>query len=97
MSSPCRFVGSTTASFIARVTRPRGGARSTLILFQSRSGSGSTRGSMATDSPPAKAPRRHRLRRNWTSLFKVELGTNDDAHADVGSAVSKDVDSIASG
>src|SRR5262249_24409557 len=41
MSSPCRFVGSTTASFIARATRPRGGARSTLILFQSRSGSGS--------------------------------------------------------
>ena len=47
MSSPSRCVGSTTASFIARVTRPRGGARTTLILFQSRSGSGSTRGSMA--------------------------------------------------
>jgi hypothetical protein len=58
MSSPSRFVGSTTASFIARVTRPHGGARSTLILFQSRSGSGSTRGSRATNSPQATASRR---------------------------------------
>ena len=74
MSSPCRFVGSTTVSFIARATRPRGGARSTLILFQSRSGSGSTRGSMATNSrQQAKASRRRRVRRSWTCQFKVEL------------------------
>src|SRR5262249_28720942 len=71
MSSPSQFVGSTTANFIARVTRPRGGTRSTLILFQSRSGSGSTRGSMAMNSPQAEAARRRRLRRSWTFQFKI--------------------------
>src|SRR5262249_2641878 len=73
MSSPSQFVGSTTANFIAKVTRPRGGTRSTLILFQSRSGSGSTRGSMAMNSPQAKASRRRTLRRSWTFQFKVGL------------------------
>src|SRR5262252_3321683 len=73
MSSPSRFVGSTTANFIAKVTRPRGGTRSTLILFQSRSGSGSTRGSMAMNSPQAEAARRRTLRRNWTFQFKIGL------------------------
>src|SRR5262249_7061311 len=43
-SSPSRFVGSTTASFIATVTRPRGGASSPLILSRSRSSYGGTRG-----------------------------------------------------
>ncbi len=72
-SSPSQFVGSTTASFIARVMRPRGGPRSTLILFQSRSGSGSTRGSMAMDSrQQAKASRRRSLQRQRTCQFKIE-------------------------
>src|SRR5262249_33983867 len=73
MSSPSQFVGSTTANFIARVTRPRGGTRSTLILFHSRSGSGSTRGSMAMNSPQAEAAHRRTLRRSWTFQFKIGL------------------------
>jgi hypothetical protein len=73
MSSPSRFVGSTTASFIARVTRPHGGAGSTLILFPLRSGSGSTRGSMAMTSPQAKASRRRKVFRSKTRQFKIEL------------------------
>jgi hypothetical protein len=73
MSSPSRFVGSTTASFIARVTRLRGGASSPSILFQSRSSSGSTRGSMAMNSPQAKTSRRRRPRSRGTCQFKIEL------------------------
>src|SRR5262249_46475286 len=55
MSSPSRFVGSTTASFIARVTRPRGGTISPSILYGSRSSYGSTRGSMARPSRSVEA------------------------------------------
>ncbi len=40
----------------------------------SRSGSGSTRGSMAVNPPQAEAARRRRLRRSWTChQFKIEL------------------------
>src|SRR5262249_17910711 len=71
--SPCRFVGSTTASFIATVTRPRGGASSLSILYRSRSSYGSTHGPTALNSHQAKASRHHKLRRSWTCQFKVEL------------------------
>jgi hypothetical protein len=41
MSSPSRFAGSITVSFIGRVMRPPGGSSSTSIHFQSHSGFGS--------------------------------------------------------
>ena len=97
MSSLSRFVGPTTASFIARVTRPRGGARSTSILFQSRSGSGSTRGRMAMNSPQAKALRRRRPHTSWTCQFKIKRVGTTMPRADVKSAVFKDADPLASG
>src|SRR5262245_10753515 len=71
-SLPFRFVGSTTASFIATVTKPRGGASSPSILYRSRSSYGSTHGPMAMNSHQAKASRHHRLRRSWTYPFKIE-------------------------
>src|SRR5262245_47332777 len=71
-SSPSQFVGLTTASFIARVMRPRGGASSASILYRSRSSYGSTHGLMAMNSHQAKASRHHRLRRGWTYPFKLE-------------------------
>ena len=50
------------------------GRGSTSIRFQSRSGSGSTRGSITTNlRQQAKASRRRRLRRSWTCQFKIEL------------------------
>jgi ERF superfamily len=70
-SSSSRFVGSTTASFIARVTKPRGGASSASILYRSRSSYGSTHGPMAMKSHQAKASRQ-RLRRRWTYPSKIE-------------------------
>jgi hypothetical protein len=63
-----------TVSFIARVTKPRGGARFILILFRSRTGSGSTRGSIANSPQQAKASRRRRLQRHRTCQFKIEPG-----------------------
>src|SRR5262245_30632353 len=56
MSSPCQFVGSITASSIARVTRPRGGVSFPSIRYRSRSSYGSTRGSMARPSRSVEAP-----------------------------------------
>jgi len=53
--------------------RPDGGKSSILIRFQLRLGSGSTRGSMAMNSPQAEAARRLKLRRSWTCQFKIEL------------------------
>jgi hypothetical protein len=47
MSSLYHFAGCTIVSFIAQVTRSHGGEGLTSIRFQSRSGSGSTRGPMA--------------------------------------------------
>jgi hypothetical protein len=53
--------------------RPPGGKSSILIRFQLRLGSGSTRGSMAMNSPKTETSRRLRLRRSWTCQFKIEL------------------------
>jgi hypothetical protein len=72
MSSLSQFVGPTTASFIARVTKSDGGARSTLILFQLRSGSGSARGSIAMHSPQAKVSHRRRQQKQRTCQIKVD-------------------------
>ena len=72
MSSSSRFVACTTASFIARVMKPLGGTRSTLILFQLRSGSASTRGSMGVDSPQATASRRRRQQGQRTCQLKFD-------------------------
>jgi hypothetical protein len=71
-SSPSQFVGFITASCIAVVTRSPGGTRSTSILFQSRSGSGSTLGSMASSPWQAEASCRRRLRRHRTFHLKIE-------------------------
>ena len=64
-SSSSRSAGSITVSYIAQVTRLRGGGGSISIRFQLRSGSGSLRGRLA------KSPDRRRLRKQ-TCQLKIE-------------------------
>src|SRR5260370_15841926 len=75
-STPSRFVESTTVSFIATVTKPRGGGRFTLILFQSRSGYGSSPGTIANSPQRAKASRRRRMQRHRRCLQTTKRAPN---------------------
>jgi hypothetical protein len=84
------------ASFMALVTRPRGGTRSISILFQSRSGSGNTRGPVANSPQKAWASHRRKAAQIPVMSDQDRAGANVDPRADVESPVSKDADGLAS-